>query len=126
VPGVARQAVSQSSMHWKWPTLPPFHNTNCVLCYSEVCTRHVSGTDSSDLFHTLSNTCLLTPVLPLCRYGFVVYQDPAVTEIAIAGLNGLKMGDRTLTVRRADVSAVTCYHVSTGICKCPSRALSVS
>jgi len=35
-------------------------------------------------------------------YGFVVYQDPAVTDIAIAGLNGLKMGERTLTVRRAE------------------------
>lgn len=34
-------------------------------------------------------------------YGFVVYQDPSVTDIACAGLNGLKMGDRTLTVRRA-------------------------
>jgi splicing factor U2AF subunit len=31
----------------------------------------------------------------------VVYVDPAVTDIACAGLNGLKMGDRTLTVRRA-------------------------
>lgn len=36
-----------------------------------------------------------------CRYGFVVYGDPGVTDIACAGLNGLKMGDRTLTVRRA-------------------------
>jgi len=34
-------------------------------------------------------------------YGFVVYADPKVTDIACAGLNGLKMGDRTLTVRRA-------------------------
>lgn len=34
-------------------------------------------------------------------YGFVVYQDPAVTDIAIAGLNGLKMGERVLTVRRS-------------------------
>ena len=33
----------------------------------------------------------------------MVYSDPAVTEIAIAGLHGLKMGDRTLTVRRAEV-----------------------
>jgi tRNA(Arg) A34 adenosine deaminase TadA len=36
-----------------------------------------------------------------CRYGFVVYADPNVTDVACAGLNGLKMGDRTLTVRRA-------------------------
>eukprot|EP00878_Enallax_costatus_P014957 GHUV01015660.1.p1 GENE.GHUV01015660.1~~GHUV01015660.1.p1 ORF type:complete len:282 (+),score=104.49 GHUV01015660.1:705-1550(+) len=34
-------------------------------------------------------------------YGFVVYMDPAVVDVACAGLNGLKMGDRTLTVRRA-------------------------
>ncbi|KAG1655301.1 hypothetical protein FOA52_007958 [Chlamydomonas sp. UWO 241] len=34
-------------------------------------------------------------------YGFVVYADPGVTDAAIAGLNGLKMGDRSLTVRRA-------------------------
>jgi len=37
----------------------------------------------------------------LCRYGFVVYQDPNVTDIACAGLNGMRMGERTLTVRRA-------------------------
>ena len=36
-----------------------------------------------------------------CRYGFVVYQDPNVTDIACAGLNGMRMGERTLTVRRA-------------------------
>ncbi|KAF4394086.1 hypothetical protein G4B88_026055 [Cannabis sativa] len=38
-------------------------------------------------------------------YGFCVYQDPAVTDIACASLNGLKMGDKTLTVRRATMSA---------------------
>ncbi|KMZ61277.1 Splicing factor U2af large subunit B [Zostera marina] len=37
-------------------------------------------------------------------YGFCVYQDSAVTDIACAALNGLKMGDKTLTVRRATVS----------------------
>ncbi|XP_054801658.1 splicing factor U2af large subunit B-like isoform X2 [Prosopis cineraria] len=36
-------------------------------------------------------------------YGFCFYQDPAVTDIACASLNGLKMGDKTLTVRRATV-----------------------
>lgn len=41
-------------------------------------------------------------VLGVCfRYGFVVYADPSVTDIACQGLNGLKMGDRVLTVRRA-------------------------
>ncbi|GFH06919.1 U2 snRNP auxiliary factor large subunit, partial [Haematococcus lacustris] len=35
-------------------------------------------------------------------YGFVTYADPKVTDIAVAGLNGLKMGERTLTVRRAE------------------------
>ncbi|WOL13342.1 splicing factor U2af large subunit B isoform X2 [Canna indica] len=37
-------------------------------------------------------------------YGFCVYQDPSVTDIACAALNGLKMGDKTLTVRRATAS----------------------
>ena len=37
----------------------------------------------------------------LGRYGFVVYADPSVTDIACAGLNGMRMGERTLTVRRA-------------------------
>lgn len=37
----------------------------------------------------------------MSRYGFVVYADPSVTDIACQGLNGLKMGDRVLTVRRA-------------------------
>lgn len=31
----------------------------------------------------------------------MVYADPSVTDIACQGLNGLKMGDRVLTVRRA-------------------------
>lgn len=34
-------------------------------------------------------------------YGFCVYDDPRVTDIACQGLNGMRMGDRTLTVRRA-------------------------
>ncbi|CAN6485453.1 unnamed protein product [Victoria cruziana] len=34
-------------------------------------------------------------------YAFCVYQDPSVTDIACAALNGLKMGEKTLTVRRA-------------------------
>eukprot|EP00245_Coleochaete_scutata_P012904 TRINITY_DN508_c0_g4_i1.p1 TRINITY_DN508_c0_g4~~TRINITY_DN508_c0_g4_i1.p1 ORF type:complete len:308 (-),score=76.99 TRINITY_DN508_c0_g4_i1:692-1513(-) len=37
-------------------------------------------------------------------YGFCVYQDPAVVDIACAALNGMKMGDKTLTVRRATAS----------------------
>ncbi|GAB4853147.1 hypothetical protein Ancab_017332 [Ancistrocladus abbreviatus] len=39
-------------------------------------------------------------------YAFCVYQDPAVTDIACAALNGIKMGDKTLTVRRANQGAV--------------------
>lgn len=31
----------------------------------------------------------------------MVYADPTVTDVACQGLNGLKMGDRVLTVRRA-------------------------
>ncbi|XP_057794927.1 splicing factor U2af large subunit A-like isoform X2 [Salvia miltiorrhiza] len=37
-------------------------------------------------------------------YGFCFYQDPSVTDVACAALNGLKVGDKTLTVRRATVS----------------------
>ncbi|CAM6041301.1 unnamed protein product [Sphagnum compactum] len=37
-------------------------------------------------------------------YGFCIYEDPSVMDIACAALNGLKMGDRTLTVRRASAS----------------------
>jgi len=33
-------------------------------------------------------------------------QDPAVTDVAIAALNGLKMGDKTLSVRRASARFV--------------------
>lgn len=57
--------------------------------------------------HVLTHLCTchsltcLPPHLSAYSYGFVVFQDPAVTDIAIAGLHGLKMGDRTLTVRRA-------------------------
>ncbi|XP_022845682.1 splicing factor U2af large subunit B-like isoform X2 [Olea europaea var. sylvestris] len=42
-------------------------------------------------------------------YGFCIYKDPAATDIACAALNGLKMGDKTLTVRRATMSG----HVKT-------------
>ena len=35
-------------------------------------------------------------------YGFVIYEDPAVIDAAITGLHGMRLGDRTLTVRRAD------------------------
>ncbi|KAE9466958.1 hypothetical protein C3L33_01145, partial [Rhododendron williamsianum] len=35
-------------------------------------------------------------------YAFCVYQDLMVTDIACAALNGIKMGDKTLTVRRAN------------------------
>ncbi|KAL2620503.1 hypothetical protein R1flu_000708 [Riccia fluitans] len=37
-------------------------------------------------------------------YGFCVYQDPSVVDIACATLNGMKMDDKTLTVRRATAS----------------------
>ncbi|GMP74710.1 hypothetical protein CsSME_00032052 [Camellia sinensis var. sinensis] len=36
-------------------------------------------------------------------YGFCIYEDPAATDVACAALNGLKMGDKTLTVRRASI-----------------------
>ncbi|CDP12447.1 unnamed protein product [Coffea canephora] len=37
-------------------------------------------------------------------YAFCVYQDLSVTDIACAALNGIKMGDKTLTVKRANQS----------------------
>jgi hypothetical protein len=55
--------------------------------------------------------CILSPWLSR-RYGFVVYTDPAVTDVACAGLNGLKMGDRTLTVRRAAEVGSCCQLVA--------------
>ncbi|KAA8540779.1 hypothetical protein F0562_024302 [Nyssa sinensis] len=39
-------------------------------------------------------------------YAFCVYQDLSVTDIACAALNGIKMGDKTLTVRRANQGAI--------------------
>ncbi|XP_042449080.1 splicing factor U2af large subunit A-like isoform X1 [Zingiber officinale] len=39
-------------------------------------------------------------------YAFCVYQDLSVTDIACAALNGIKMGDKTLTVRRANQGTV--------------------
>ncbi|KAI6705479.1 hypothetical protein NL676_008441 [Syzygium grande] len=38
-------------------------------------------------------------------YAFCVYQDLSVMDIACAALNGIKMGDKTLTVRRANQGA---------------------
>ncbi|KAI6678115.1 hypothetical protein NL676_038911 [Syzygium grande] len=38
-------------------------------------------------------------------YAFFVYQDLSVMDIACAALNGIKMGDKTLTVRRANQGA---------------------
>lgn len=35
-------------------------------------------------------------------YAFCAYQDTSVTDIACAALNGITMGDKTLTVRRAN------------------------
>jgi splicing factor U2AF subunit len=35
-------------------------------------------------------------------YAFIIYEDPGVIEAAIAGLNGMKLGDRSISVRRAD------------------------
>nr|KAJ0221074.1 hypothetical protein LSAT_V11C200072250 [Lactuca sativa] len=37
-------------------------------------------------------------------YGLCVYEDQAATDVACAALNGLKMGDKTLIVRRATIS----------------------
>jgi splicing factor U2AF subunit len=34
-------------------------------------------------------------------YGFFVYEDHSVTDVACQGLHGMKMGEKTLTVKRA-------------------------
>ncbi|CAH8314947.1 unnamed protein product [Eruca vesicaria subsp. sativa] len=39
-------------------------------------------------------------------YAFCVYQDVGVTDIACMALNGIKLGDKTLTVRRANQGAM--------------------
>ncbi|MCL7037393.1 hypothetical protein MKW94_012021 [Papaver nudicaule] len=39
-------------------------------------------------------------------YAFCVYQDFSVTDIACAALNGIQMGDKTLTVRRANQGTI--------------------
>jgi splicing factor U2AF subunit len=39
-------------------------------------------------------------------YAFCVYKDISVTDIACAALNGIKMGDKTLTVRRANQGTI--------------------
>ncbi|GJQ11633.1 hypothetical protein GpartN1_g3424.t1 [Galdieria partita] len=45
-------------------------------------------------------------------YAFFQYKDPSIVEAAIKGLNGMTMGDKTLTVRRA--SQVTSGSVELG------------
>jgi hypothetical protein len=45
--------------------------------------------------------CLMLCYSASCRYGFVVYDDADVTDIACGGLNGLRMGDCVLTVHLA-------------------------
>lgn len=34
-------------------------------------------------------------------YAFFQYKDPSIVDAAVKGLNGMTMGDKTLTVRRA-------------------------
>lgn len=41
----------------------------------------------------------------LCKgYGFCTYMDPSITDIACSALNGFKLGERLLTVKRALIS----------------------
>lgn len=67
------------------------------------------------LFPLLSVTYITTFIFIItvdCIYFWLLstncqaLQDPAVTDIACAALNGLKMGDKTLTVRRATARLV--------------------
>ncbi len=43
---------------------------------------------------------LIVVLLPL-GYAFCEYMDDKITKIACEGLNGMALGDRTLTVRKA-------------------------
>ncbi len=43
---------------------------------------------------------LIVVLLPL-GYAFCEYMDEKITKIACEGLNGMALGDRTLTVRKA-------------------------
>ena len=56
-------------------------------------------------------------VFVFCRYGFVVYGDGTVTDVACKGLNGMRMGDRTLTVRRA-TEVTSSLHAVSMLSKC--------
>lgn len=60
----------------------------CALCYVTV--------ERFNYRHHFSKVCYMLPTLQ-----DALFQDPSVMDIACAALNGLKMGDRTLTVRRA-------------------------
>ena len=37
------------------------------------------------------------------RYAFCEYADPQITDTAIAGLNGMALGDKKLIVQRASI-----------------------
>ena len=41
------------------------------------------------------------------RYAFCEYADPQITDTAIAGLNGMQLGDKKLIVQRASVGKPT-------------------
>lgn len=45
-------------------------------------------------------------------YGFFEYMDQSLTDVACQGLNGLQLGDRVLTVRRASAQDGEMYPVS--------------
>lgn len=51
--------------------------------------------------------CVLTgdPFPPSQGFAFCEYVDPAVTEVACQGLNGMELGDRYLVVQRAAIGA---------------------
>ena len=85
----------------------------CVACLEDCqcaeCRRavlnvyHVTGTihHASIITGIIHHVEQCVACVSCCRYGFVVYGDGTVTDVACKGLNGMRMGDRTLTVRRA-------------------------
>eukprot|EP00854_Cymbomonas_tetramitiformis_P010820 gene10820-12802_t len=53
-------------------------------------------------------------------YGFCLYEDPGLVDTAIAGLNGLAVGDKMLTVRRANATGISLPSEMTGIGSVPA------
>ena len=54
----------------------------------------------------------------------MVFADPAVTDVACAGLNGMRMGERVLTVRRATEVRSSCCMLCL-VCKASRQTIAI-